>query len=861
MKRTLYISFFLLLAIRAAAQVPDSIAAELYLHAGAAKQFGQALPQEKVYVHMDNTSYYHGDHIWFQCYVVTAGENRPTPLSKTLYVELLDQSGETMARQILPVENGRCHGDFALTQQPFRSGFYELRAYTKYMLSFGETTYFSRMVPVFESPDIEGDYAQKEIKKYHFNDYVPLRERAKKGKRLNLRFYPEGGYLVEGLEERVAFEATDAYGNPVDVEGTVEDEEGRRLATFRTLHEGRGVFTCTPREGKMRAVVRRKDKTYKFRLPEVRPQGVTFSVNNTNCPDSIKVQVQKHPEMPDTALGLALTHGGKLHRFCILSLTDDHPVHYTLNGHGLPPGVAQVVLFGHSGRIVADRLIFTGRPDTLSVTARFDKATYQPYDSVRLELRVTDTKGEPVRAPLSVSVRDDYEEVTSHRSLLTDLLLMSEIKGYVHRPDWYFEADDSLHRHALDQLLMVQGWRRYDWETWAGAKPFTLACPPEQGIDVRGQVVSMARSKPRPGVDMTCLLQERGKEDEQAKATYIDYFKTDSLGRFAFSTKAHGKWHMILSATKKGKKKNYRIVLDRVFSPEPGMYPPAGMQVEVAGQCEAEIPKETAETDTLGLSKDDYARFMDAYEDSLRRVGITDKIHRLDEVVVKAKKRDKANDIYQARMKSMAYYDVASEVDDILDRNGFVGQDIHEVLIHMQPGFSRMNTGSHEYLMYQGKLVLFVVNYERTYWDELDYFKYQNLTLESIKSIYINTDPVTMMQYADPRYFNALTIDDAFGCAVLIETYPEEKIPARAGKGVRKTWLEGYSEVKEFYHPDYRAMPPESDYRRTLYWNPKLETDEEGLTTVRFYNNSRCRRPRVTAETLTGEGSIGVLNQ
>ena len=291
------------------------------------------------------------------------------------------------------------------------------------------------------------------------------------------------------------------------------------------------------------------------------------------------------------------------------------------------------------------------------------------------------------------------------------------------------------------------------------------------------------------------------------------------------------------------------------------MYPPAGMQVEVAGQREAEIPKETAETDTLGLNKDDYARFMDAYEDSLRRVGITDKIHRLDEVVVKAKKRDKANDIYQARMKSMAYYDVASEVDDILDKNGFVGQDIHEVLIHMQPGFSRMSTGSHEYLMYQGKLVLFVVNYERTYWNELDFFKYRNLTLESIKSIYVNTDPVIMAQYADPRYFNSFDIDDAFGCAVLIETYPEEKIPAQAGKGVRKTWLEGYSEVKEFYHPDYRTMPPESDYRRTLYWNPELETDEEGRATVRFYNNGRCRRPRVTAETLTGEGSIGVLNQ
>lgn len=92
--------------------IPDSIAVRLQGFVSALDQFGKALPQEKVYLHFDNTSYYQGDQIWFQCYVVTSEFNRPTVWSKTLYVELLNPGGEIVSRQILPIRNGRCPGEF-----------------------------------------------------------------------------------------------------------------------------------------------------------------------------------------------------------------------------------------------------------------------------------------------------------------------------------------------------------------------------------------------------------------------------------------------------------------------------------------------------------------------------------------------------------------------------------------------------------------------------------------------------------------------------------------------------------------------------------------------------------------------------
>lgn len=713
----------------ASAQIPDSIAGPLTALACRVEQFGKALPQEKVALHLDNTSYYQGDDIWFQCYVVASGLNRPTEWSKTLYVELLNPGGEIVSKQILPVRNGRCHGHFALTQLPFYSGFYEVRAYTKYMLNFDEASVFSRIIPVFDKPEVPGHYVEKEISP-RAGKYPQERKRSRKEKKLNLHFYPEGGYLVKDVPVRVAFEATDAYGNPVDVSGRVVDKEGRECLTFATGHEGKGSFTYTAGEEESQAEVIWNEKRYRFDLPEAREQGFACSVNNLSSPDS----------------------------------------------------------------------------------------------------------------------------------LLTDLLLMSDIKGYVHRPAWYFESGDLAHRRALDELLMVQGWRRYDWESMAGVRPFDLKYLPEQGIEMHGTVVSMVRSKPRAGVEVSSFLSSPGEDPEVGRQQSFGLFTTDSLGRFSFVSQIEGKWNLILAVTKEGKKKDHRIVLDRVFAPAPRMYPLAEMQVRVPGGEQKVAPSSDEQADTVQV-EEDYNLFLQAYEDSLRRLGIDEKIHHLDEVEVKARKRDKASDVYQARTKSIAYYDVASEMDDIQDRNGFVGDDIHELMRNMNPDFyTQFSPSGEEYLFYKGRLALFVINYERTRHEEMDFNKYRSLTLESIKSIYISEDLGTMCRYADPR-FTPMNIDKLYGCVVLIETKPEGEIPAKGAKGVRKTWLEGYSKVKEFYSPDYRVLPREEDYRRTLYWQPELMTDEQGRATVRFFNNSRCRRPRVTVNVLDSDGRIGSLEQ
>ena len=80
----------------------------------------------------------------------------------------------------------------------------------------------------------------------------------------------------------------------------------------------------------------------------------------------------------------------------------------------------------------------------------------------------------------------------------------------------------------------------------------------------------------------------------------------------------------------------------------------------------------------------------------------------------------------------------------------------------------------------------------------------------------------------------------------------------------RKMRYYGYSQPIEFYSPDYSHIDlkdPPKDYRRTLYWNPDLKTDDQGRATIEFYNNSTCRHLTISAEGLSPDGQILVLER
>ncbi len=460
--------------------------------------FGRTIPQEKVFIHMDNTSYQLGDTIWFSAYLRRTDTDRPSDVSGVLYVELYGQEGYMIERKLIQMKEGRGSGFFALSRYIQYAGFYELRAYTRWQLNWGrferkhtekikewfptkrqEKEYFrdyeklySRVFPVYDKPLEPGEYTHDMTLRAMRRLYPNQAE----NRELKLSLYPEGGNLVEGLPCRVAFEAAFEDGEAAEGWAFYDGD------SVKTLNRGRGLFEITPQKGQEQEVlfVSKDGKQAKAKLPKPQPTGVSLKVEQTDS--GWVAHIAHTADLHDDSLGVSLMHEGKSVTHSLLQPSTkgrgfkSFPLGEDL---GEASGVYQLTVFDSRGRVFADRLFFNRGKEDLMPTLSIEglKEEYQPYEPVNLTLKAPQGKNY-----VSLTVRDDNNRdcLYDNSNILIEMLLSSEIRGFVPQPGWYFEADDEEHRAALDLLMMTQGWRRFDWRSMAVAGAWDITQPAER---------------------------------------------------------------------------------------------------------------------------------------------------------------------------------------------------------------------------------------------------------------------------------------------------------------------------------------------------------------------------------------------
>ncbi|MBQ8096896.1 MAG: hypothetical protein IJ243_07420 [Prevotella sp.] len=455
--------------------------------------------QEKVYLHIDNTCYFKGDTIWYKAYVVRADSLTYTDMSRILYVELVSPDGLLVERQqIIVSDQGYSDGNFAL-QDSIYSGYYELRAYTRWMLNFRVSehsygrkdrehfyndemakdffrqfgTIYSRVFPVYERPEEPGDYALK---------YIVSRPKTRLEKeqkeRLVVNFYPEGGHLVAGKRCNVAFEALNEEGEQVDIEGRVGE------LPIRTEHQGRGCFALdVPASGRLTADFNYLGKDYHIDLPKSERAACALTLSSDGVEVKASIAFGSYVAR-GLHYGAAVVCRGVLRAFEELKPDAQGKAVITFRQDELPTGVCDLLIVDETGQLLADRLFFVNNHDYgqpgITVTGG---DTFKPYEQIRLTFQT-----EADASHISIAVRDGATDEPTYDTgnMMTDLLLSSELQGFIAYPDYYFEADDAEHRRALDLLMMVQGWRRYDYEEMTSKDP--LRYKPETAITVEGSV-------------------------------------------------------------------------------------------------------------------------------------------------------------------------------------------------------------------------------------------------------------------------------------------------------------------------------------------------------------------------------------
>ena len=840
-KRILFLlSFCLSLAIAWGEIPPAKVIFQQYMNQ--AQTFANNFPREKAYLHFDNTSYYVGDTIWFKAYVTLAEQQIFSQISRPLYVELVDQTGHIADKQIIKLTQGEGNGQFVLPRSML-SGYYEIRAYTRWMLAFNEPQYFSRTFPIYQLAN--SDKLERSITTYELSSSMENRPSETKEK-LSVRFFPEGGQLVEGVTSQVAFKAESKDEGNIELSGTLYTKEGVEITSFETLHDGMGRFEYTPSAQPAIAKVDFQGKKYEFTLPRALPNGYVLStVNNAGA---LLVKVSCNAATPQDTLAVFISHQGRPYVHQLISCRSDAPQEFILPTRKLPAGVLQVSLINRAGNTLCERFVFANPRAPLQISTKKLKEVYAPYAPIRCELQIKNAKGEPVSGELSVSIRDgvrsDYLEYDNN--IFTDLLLTSDLKGYIHQPGYYFASPSPRKQTELDVLLMVHGWRKYDMSQAISTAPFTPLQLPETQLALNGQVKSTILKNKLKDIALSVIVK---KDDQFITGGTV----TDENGRFSIPVEDfEGTTEAVIQTRKVGKERNKdaSILIDRNFSPAPRAYGYKELHPEWKDLTHWQQKAEN---------------FDSLYMDSIRKV---EGLYVLDEVEIKSKRRQGSNMATKINEKSIdAYYDVRRSVDLLRD-NGKIVTTIPELMEKLSPQFDWDR--SNDKLTYRQKPICYIMDNHILSETETQMMLTE---VDGLASIIISKgtggiddDIIQNTKMSEVTDSTGVDISklDKYSVFYLIPLPRRDVLnkSQSAVLGTRQTVIQGYTRPLEYYSPAYPTKElymDKVDKRRTLYWNPSVRTDENGKAVIECYNNQYSTPVIIQAETMSKDGQIGSM--
>ncbi len=506
---------------------------------------------EKVYVQTDKPYYSAGEDIWFKGYVVNAITHTPTDLNGFMYVELTDRRDSVMTRvKVKPdscgyhsnmqIPNTLSAGDYTLTAYTYwmrnwdEAYFFRkkikivnpidgnMQINTSYIegdegemlahvslldgskepirecdliysykdaegdeLRFKTETNESGEFEIELSQQMNGGYivVKSDDEDYPFDQYIALPQFTDS---LDLQFFPEGGDLLAGQLQSIAFKAVGVDGKARAIQGSIYNSMGDSVASLNTTFKGMGLFYLQVQDGESYyALIKGKDgMNRRIDLPQVASSGCAIAAIQRG--DKLMYRVLATPDMDVTKMGVVVHLRGReitsypltaFNKFAQLSLSD------------VPQGILTLALVNlENFEPVSERLVFVDKTLNQSEITPSD-SLYDRRSKVDLTLTMRDAMGNPVAGSFALAVTDSkaVKLDMQRESIVSSLLLTSDLKGYIEGATEYFTSDrvtDSKHR---DLLMMTHGWSRFALDEVLKQQEVSYVLPVERSQIIEGE--------------------------------------------------------------------------------------------------------------------------------------------------------------------------------------------------------------------------------------------------------------------------------------------------------------------------------------------------------------------------------------
>ena len=540
--------------------------------------------------------------------------------------------------------------------------------------------------------------------------------------------------------------------------------------------------------------------TKRFDLPAIEPKGISIAMSHYKQEIRYEIQKTEATEWPQKLFLLAHTRG----KLAILQPINPKRTFGKMNDSLFTEGITHFMLIDEQGNALSERLIFVPdhKPNQWQITT--DQPTYGKREKVSLQIAAKDSEGNPVEGTFSVSITDrkSIQPDSLADNILSNLLLTSDLKGYVEDPAFYFLNQDARTLRSIDYLMMTHGWRRHKMENVLRTPSLNFTNYIEKGQTISGRIMGFFGANVKKGP--ICVLAP--------KYNIIATTETDEKGQFIVNTSFRDSTTFLVQARTKKGFAGVDILMD------PPQYPVATHKAPYFNGAT------TVMEDYLMNTRDQY------YMEGGMRV------YNLKEVTVTAKReRPSSKSIYTGGINT---YTVEE------DRLQGYGQTAFDAASRL-PSVTITN-GSEIHIRNNSEPAIIVID-DIVYEDASDILKDIQVSDMSSISLLRGADAVIL----GPR---------ASGGAVVITLKDPRNLPARPAQGIITYTPLGYSESVEFYHPTYdtpeKKNAQRSDFRSTVYWNPELRLDAEGKATIEYYTPDSTAPEDIIIEGVDKNGKV-----
>ena len=764
--------------------------------------YGQNFPQEKIHIHFDKESYLPGETIWFKAYLFE--ENLPSERSTNFYASLYDASGRVIQQQLCPIFGASASGHFNIPDSLQGTQVF-CRAYTMWMQNFDSSFLFTKAIALI-------------------NNYTK-EDSANVNKTVGLQFFAEGGDMLEGTKNTIAFKANYNNGLPYEINGAIKKQEtGEVILPIASTHDGMGRFDIDiePNQRYYAEWVDDKNQLQQTYLPQAKLTGVALKVAMQK--DKIIYNIVN--KLPGDSLHILMYMYQKVFYQTSIAVAASLPYTGMVPTNSLPTGVMQLTVFDANWQPVAERVAFVNNDDySMNATITNKETSTQKRAKNILEIAVADT----IPANMSLSITDaDINTQAANSTIVTDFLLSADIKGYIHNARYYF-SDDKAAKANLDLVMLTHGWRRYNWDAIKNNKMPSLKYAADNYLSAYGQI----SKEVMPKLDSNEMVNLIVKTRDSTKNFY--FVKPNATGLIQQAGLIFYDTASVLYSFNKNKLLNPQMA----FSASNYTYP---QPPRLTGYSNYKIP------DTAGIP---FNPAVSTYAYYLKNDQLFNKDKTLQTVIVKTNrlKNWKNDPMFKMDEKyTDGVFRGGGWVDafDVMhDDMAAAKQDVFNYLRNKSTLIKVSYEGGRKVFTSGSGTPFVFVNEQMV---DLDYI--DNISIDDIAYIKI------IFNYVVGRNKEGL-----FGPAISIYLKKGDDLIDRRPKDtdLKVVKIAGYSPIKEFYSPSYTEKENTlgTDARTTLLWMPYVLTDKNNLKIpVTFFNNDFTKRLKVVLEGINDEGKM-----